>query len=319
MSRVVTLTLNPALDRSVTLDALRPGHVHRARGTRSDAAGKGVNVAACLADWGVPVAAAGILGQDNAAPFQALLAAKGIEDRFVRIPGETRTNLKLFDAETGDTTDLNLPGLAVDSATLDLVRALLRRDVTSDALVVLAGSLPGGVVPGIYAEIAAELRPRGARLVLDASGPALAAALAAPAEALPFAVKPNRHELEDWVGRPLPTLADVVGAARDLVARGIPLVVVSLGAEGALFAAADGMVHAHPPPTRVTSTVGAGDALVAGLVAGLHAGLDRVATARLAMAFAAGKLGLAGANLPARETVLAIARTVRVESLDVPV
>jgi 1-phosphofructokinase len=317
MTRVVTLTLNPALDRTVILDDLRPGHVHRARGTRSDAGGKGVNVAACLADWGVPVAATGLLGDGNAAPFQALLAAKGIDDRFVRIPGETRTNLKLFDAGTGDTTDINLPGLTVGPDALAAVRDVLRRAVEPGTLVVLAGSLPGGVAPEIYAEIAAELRPAGARLVLDASGPALAAALAAPAGALPFAVKPNRHELEDWAGRSLPALADVVEAAHGLVARGIPLVVVSLGPEGALFATAEGTLHAHPPPTRVTSTVGAGDALVAGLVAGLHADLDAAATARLALAFAAGKLGLAGANLPARATVLAIAETVRITPVDV--
>ncbi len=313
MRRVVTLTLNPALDRTVMLDDLRPGHVHRARGTRSDAGGKGVNVAACLADWGVPVAATGILGQDNAAPFQALLEAKGIDDRFVWIPGETRTNLKLFDAATGDTTDINLPGLPVTPGTLGTVRAVLRQAAEPGALVVLAGSLPGGVAPAIYAEIAAELNPRGARLVLVASGPALAAALAAPA--LPFAIKPNRHELEDWAGRALPTLDDVAGAANGLRARGIPLVVVSLGAEGALFASAEGTVLAHPPPTQLTSTVGAGDALVAGLVAGLHAGLALPDIARLALAFAAGKLTLPGANLPPRATVEALARTVRVEGV----
>lgn len=315
MSRVVTLTLNPALDRTVILDDLRPGQVHRARGTRSDAGGKGVNVAACLADWGVPVAATGLLGQDNAAPFRALLEAKGIDDRFVRIPGETRTNLKLFDAATGDTTDINLPGLPVGTDTLEAVRAVLRQLVEPDALVVLAGSLPGGVAPEIYAELAAELKPRGARLVLDASGPALAAALAAPA--LPFAIKPNRHELEEWAGRALPALDDVAQAANGLRSSGIPLVVVSLGAEGALFASAEGTLIAHPPPTRVTSTVGAGDALVAGLVAGLHAGLDLPDTARLALAFAAGKLTLPGANLPPRATVEAIGATVRVEPVEI--
>ena len=126
-----------------------------------------------------------------------------------------------------------------------------------------------------------------------------------------------------WTGaRGALALGAAVAALWASAAGAVNINIVS-GATGAdiatYLAAADGMVHAHPPPTRVTSTVGAGDALVAGLVAGLHAGLDRVATARLAMAFAAGKLGLAGANLPARETVLAIARTVRVESLDVPV
>ncbi|MCJ2034801.1 1-phosphofructokinase [Methylobacterium sp. J-068] len=314
-THVVTVTLNPALDQTVVLDALTPGAVHRARSVRKDAGGKGVNVAACLADWGVPVAATGVLGQDNAAPFQALMDAKGIEDRFAWIPGETRTNLKLLDGATGDTTDINLPGLRLTADALVTVRAVLRERAARDALVVLAGSLPGGLPDDTYAGLTADLRARGARVILDASGPALAAALAAPVGALPFAIKPNRHELEEWAGRALPTLADVADAARDLRARGIALVAVSLGPEGALFVSDAEILRALPPPTEIASTVGAGDALVAGLVAGLHAGLPLPDTARLALAFAAGKLTRAGANLPPRAVVEAIAATVRLERL----
>ena len=97
MSRILTLTLNPAIDQTIVLDALVPGSVQRASAVRSHAGGKGVNVASCLADWGLNVAATGILGADNAAPFDQLFARKGIADRFLRIPGETRTNLKLLD------------------------------------------------------------------------------------------------------------------------------------------------------------------------------------------------------------------------------
>lgn len=310
---VVTVTLNPALDQTVVLEALTPGAVHRARSVRRDAGGKGVNVAACLADWGLSVAATGVLGRDNAAPFQALMDAKGIEDRFAWIPGETRTNLKLLDGASGDTTDINLPGLDLTPDALVTVRAALRALTAPEGLVVLAGSLPGGLGPRTYADLTAELRARGARVILDASGPPLAAALAAPV--LPFAIKPNRHELEEWAGRTLPGLADVAAAAQDLRARGIALVVVSLGPEGALFCDGDGTLHALAPPTAIASTVGAGDALVAGLVAGLHADLALPDTARLALAFAAGKLARAGANLPPRAAVEAIAATVRVERL----
>lgn len=313
MPSVITVTLNPAIDQTITLDALNPGHVHRARAVRSDAGGKGVNVACCLADWGIPVFATGVLGYDNAAPFEALLAKKGIDDRFVWIAGETRTNLKLLDAASIETTDINLPGLAVTPGTLVSVRAVLNGIVTEGCLVVLAGSLPGQLPLETYAHLTVALKARGARVVLDASGPALAAALAAPAHALPHAIKPNRNELEEWAGRPLPTLDAVAAAARSLHEHGVPLVVVSLGPDGALFVSEEGMWHAHPPATEVASTVGAGDALVAGLVAGLHTGLDLPATARLALAFAAGKLTQAGANLPGREAVQAIASTIRVE------
>ncbi|AWN51384.1 1-phosphofructokinase [Methylobacterium sp. 17Sr1-1] len=312
MTRILTLTLNPAIDRTVTLDRLAPGEVHRARAVRDDAGGKGINVASCLADWGLSVAAAGVLGSGNAAAFEALVIAKGIEDRFVWVPGETRTNLKLVDP--AGTTDVNLPGLALDPSTLRAVRALLAEAAGPDTIAVLAGSLPAGAEPGLYAELTAELKARGARVLLDASGPALAAALAA--EVLPDAVKPNRHELEEWAGRPLPALADVVAAARGLVARGIPLVVVSLGADGAVFVRDGEALHALPPGMEVASTVGAGDALVAGLVAGLCAGTSLADTARLALAFAAGKLTRAGANLPGREAVEVIAKDIAVRALE---
>ncbi|KMO23895.1 1-phosphofructokinase [Methylobacterium indicum] len=315
MTRILTLTLNPAIDRTVTLDRLVPGAVHRARAMRDDAGGKGVNVASCLADWGVPITAAGVLGAGNAAVFEALFAAKGIADRCLRVAGETRTNLKLVDP--AGTTDVNLPGLALDPASLDAVRAVLRAEAGPDTLAVLAGSLPAGAGTDLYAVLTAELKAGGTRVLLDASGAALAAALAA--ETLPDIVKPNRHELEEWAGRPLPTLADVVDAAADLVRRGIPLVVVSLGEDGAVFVRGQGAavkaLHALAPVVEVASTVGAGDALVAGLVAGLSADLALADTARLALAFAAGKLTRAGANLPDRAEIKGIARAIEVRVL----
>jgi 1-phosphofructokinase len=315
VSPILTLTLNPAIDQTVVLDALVPGSVHRARAVRSHAGGKGVNVACCLADWGLPVAAAGVLGSDNAAPFTQVFTEKGIDDRFVWIPGETRTNLKLLDRRSGDTTDVNLPGLAVSPGTLDAARAVLLDMAGAGTLAVLAGSLPGTLPPETYRDLTARLNARGARVVLDASGGPLAAALAAPADSLPYAVKPNRHELEEWAGRTLPAIRDVRDAARGLRDRGVPVVAVSLGPEGALFLAEEGAVHARPPATRVASTVGAGDALVAGLVAGLHAGLPLADTARRALAFAAAKLAREGASLPPRAEVEAIAATVRVEAV----
>lgn len=316
MSAIVTLTLNPAIDQTVVLQGLEPGTVHRASAVRSHAGGKGVNVACCLADWGLPVTATGLLGAVNAASFVQVMDAKGIADRFTRIPGETRTNLKLLDTRTGDTTDINLPGLAVTEADLHPVLATLDEVSSGEAWVVLAGSLPGALPPSTYADLTARLKARGARVLLDASGPPLAAALSAGASALPDAVKPNRHELEEWAGHGLPTFSDVHKAALALRGKVIPTVVVSLGEEGALFLTAEGALLASPPAIDVASTVGAGDALVAGLVAALRAGLGLEDTARLAMAFAAGKLTQAGANLPPRATVEALMRAVRTRMLD---
>lgn len=312
-AQVLTISLNPALDQTITLDRLRLGEVHRAKASRIEAAGKGVNVASCLADWGVATAVTGLIGAGNSEAFDRLFAAKRITDAFVRRPGDTRTNVKLLDLEAADTTDINLPGLTVDAAALDEVRAQLAAQCSAGTVVVLAGSLPSGVPDDSYARLVADVARLGGRAVLDTSGMPLAAALAATV--LPYAIKPNRHELEAWAGRALSTTNELMAAAHELQARGVALVAISLGADGALFLRGDEIVRARPLPVAVGSTVGAGDAMVAGLVAALisDAALDDIA--RLATAFAAAKLGCIGANLPARERVLALAAGARLDKL----
>ncbi len=311
-TRIITVSLNPALDQTVTLDRLTPGTVQRAQSARIDAGGKGVNVASCLADWGVATAITGLLGADNAAAFEHLFAAKNIEDRCVRVPGTTRTNIKLVDESRGETTDVNLPGFTADASVLTVVRRDLRALCADANLVVLSGSLPNGLASDAYVELLEALARHGTRAVLDTSDAALTAALAAPSTALPYAVKPNRHELEAWAGRALPTQADLLIAARELQARGVKLVVISIGEAGALFVHGDDALHALPPAIHTSSTVGAGDAMVAGIAAALLEGANLEATARLATAFATAKLSRAGAHLPAWERVqqLAIATTI---------
>lgn len=312
---VVTVTLNPAIDQTITVDALKPGSVHRAKAVRHNAGGKGVNVASCLADWGTPVVATGLLGTGNAAPFEALFQAKGIADAFLRLPGDTRVNIKIADLAANDTTDINLPGLTADPGALGRVQETVRRLVEPGIPVLLAGSLPDGLPTDAYAILTADLAAAGARVVLDSSGPPLAAALASTG-ALPHCIKPNRHELEDWAGRPLPTDADLLDAARGLQRRGVSVVVVSLGADGALFVDGDRALHGRLPPVQALSTVGAGDAMVAGLIAAFQqdGGLEDVA--RLSVAFAAAKLGCFGPNLPDPATVRALAAQVTLSRLD---
>ncbi len=126
---VVTVTLNPAIDLTVTVDRLVVGHVQRASAALANCGGKGVNVAGCLADWGARVAATGVIGRSNDGAFADFFAGKGIADRFVRIAGETRTNIKIADTASGETTDVNLPGLRVSDDAFASVRTALARDV----------------------------------------------------------------------------------------------------------------------------------------------------------------------------------------------
>jgi 1-phosphofructokinase len=312
--RLVTLTLNPAIDATVALAALRPGAVNAAEGQERHAAGKGINVAACLGDWGAAVTATGLLGAANDGIFRDLFRNKGIDDRCTRIPGETRTNIKLLDRSSGETTDINLPGLVPDDAALGACLGTLEALAEADGIAVLSGSLPRGVPADLYARLTARLAAGGMRVVVDASGAPLRALL--EGGVMPDAIKPNRHELEDWAGEALPDLGALLRAARRLAARGVGLVVVSMGGEGALFATAGAALRLRPPPVPVTSSVGAGDAMVAGIVAGMAEGLDLPALACRATAFAAAKLRRSGAQIPGRAAVEAIAATLRPEPIE---
>lgn len=290
-ARAVTVTLNPAIDQTVRLADLQPGHVHRAFSSRDDAGGKGINVAACLADWGVPTAALGVIGEDNPGVFSALFSARGIDDGCLRVPGRTRTNIKLVDETHGETTDINLPGLPLNGADLDAVRRRLAAVLQPQLPVVLSGSLPSGLPADAWARLQAQAGSAGARVLLDTSGDALAAALSSAHASVPYAVKPNRHELECWAGTPLPDRSALRAAGQRLLECGVALVVISMGVDGALFMDRDGALIACPPRLSQGSTVGAGDAMVAGIAAALlEPAFDLASCARLATAFSMSRL-----------------------------
>lgn len=303
---VATVTLNPAIDRTVSVSDMRLGAVNRAELVGDRAGGKGVNVAAALAEQGHRAVALGFLGQENEGVFASFFAAMGVQDRCIRLPGATRTGIKIIDPVRGETTDLNFPGLAPGAAD---VAALMRQlDALDARWCVLAGSLPPGVDSDFYAQAIRRLKARGVRVALDTSGDALAEAIATG----PEVIKPNVHELAALVGRELADEAAVVAAARDLIAGGVGLVAVSRGADGAVFVSADEVVVARPPAIAVRSTVGAGDAMVAGIVAARLRGLSLAESARLATAFSLFALTRADAGPDARAAVAAFAERVEV-------
>lgn len=290
---IVTVTINPAIDQTVFLSDLRPGQVNRARTMRTNAGGKGVNVAACLADYGVSVAATGLLGAENDAAFVAHLKERGIEDQFLRVPGRTRVGLKIVDEAAGVTTDINLPGPTPPPRDVVRLEQQIALSVRAGRWIVLSGSLPPGVRPGWYADCIREIKGRGGRVALDTSGDPLRLGV----EAGPDLVKPNADELRDLVDDAPASDEDLLDAALRLADKGIGTVVVSMGPRGALFLENGRVVRAHPLAVDVTSTVAAGDAMVAGMLSGWLEGLDLPARARLATAFAAHVLTRTGAGI----------------------
>ena len=296
MAKILTLTLNPALDITVSLDALRPGHVNRAHDQQSHAAGKGLNVAQVLADLGHSVTVGGFLGRDNLQPFEALIARRGFADCFVRVAGETRSNLKLVEAD-GRVTDVNGLGPEVDEAArAELLQRLAQVAPGHDAVVV-AGSLPRGISPEWFRQLLEQLQAQGLKVALDSSGDALRAGL----QSAPWLVKPNTEELGEVLGLAVQTAAQQRAAAEQLLAGGIEHVVVSAGEQGVSWFAAGLALQARPPQVRVASTVGAGDSLVAGMVHGLLAAESPQQTLRRATAIAAQAVTQVGFGICDRE------------------
>lgn len=296
---VVTITLNPAIDHTVFLERFEVGSVNRTERHHRQAGGKGVNVSSMLADHGVPSIATGFLGRENPRVFEELCARGPVADAFVRVAGETRTSIKIVETGTRTTTDINFPGLVPDAADLDALEETLRGLLLPGRWFVLAGSLPAAVPLDRFASWIRLIKSGGGLLAVDTSGEALRVAIDAGADV----IKPNEHELGELLGRPLADLASQIDAARALHEEKVPHVILSLGAEGALFLSPDGALMAAAAPVDVVSTVGAGDSLLAGYLAGLLAGRAPADRARLATVFAWAALEDVRRRLPAAEVV----------------
>ena len=308
--RIATVTLNPAIDMTVRVDGFQTNTVNRGQTMQFDAGGKGVNVASFLADYGHATAVTGFLGQENADIFEQLFARKRIDDQFVRIPGRTRIGVKIVDEANQQTTDINMPGLLPTAEAMNTLLETIEGLAASYDWFALSGNLPPGVPATIYATIITQLRRHGKHVVLDTSGEALREG----ARAGPTIVKPNVDELHQLTGQKLPGEAAIEQAARQLL-DDIQLVVISMGERGALFVDAATTLIATPPRVEVKSTVGAGDAMVAGLIAGQVQGLSLPDCARLATAFSLGTITRAGHNLPASETLQAYVQQVSIHTL----
>ncbi|MCP8463828.1 1-phosphofructokinase [Pseudomonas sp. ZM23] len=282
MARILTVTLNPALDLTVRLPHLDVGEVNRSESVLVQAAGKGLNVAQVLADLGHHLTVTGFLGADNAPPFDALFRRRGFVDAFVRVPGETRSNIKLAEV-TGRITDINGPGPLVSGAQQDALLDRLDLISADFEVAVVAGSLPRGIEPQWLCELLQRLKSRGLKVAFDCSGAALRAGI----EAGPWLIKPNDQELGEACGQLAGSDAETAAQVESLRARGIEQVVLSQGADGVRWFGPQGTWQALPPAVDVASTVGAGDSLLAGMLHGLLCGWPAERVLRHATAVAA--------------------------------
>jgi len=298
--RVVTLTANPSLDRTLSLPGpLRRGEVARLGESSTEPGGKGVNVARALAAAGADVVC--VFPAASGDPFVGLAHALGLRLATVPAHGPVRTNYTLTEPD-GTTTKLNEPGTALDEATRDALARVLHERAVGAAWVALSGSLPAGTPDGWYADLVRSLRDTGARVAVDTSEERLVALLAAGSDAAPDLLKPNLEELAQITGVDEAALADDPGAVLEAVGalhdRGVREVLLTLGADGALLSTAEGVWTAQPPAITVRSTVGAGDSSLAGYLLADLAGAPADLRLRSAVAYGAASASLPGSAVP---------------------
>jgi 6-phosphofructokinase 2 len=269
MSHVITLTMNPAVDVSTSTRRLQPRAKLRCAAGRRDPGGGGVNVARVLHELGMETLAifpaGGIVGQH----LRQLLAAEGLGTRVIPIAGETREVFNVVEEESGDQFRFLLPGPRLHGAEWMACLKALSHCERRPQVICASGSLPPGAPADFYARVAEVASSLGARFVLDTAGPPLRAAL----EHGLYLIKPNLAELAELTGAALGDETAQLAACRGLIARGrVQAVALTLGAEGALFVTAGGAWRARPVTVHPMTSVGAGDAFLGGLIAGLAQG-----------------------------------------------
>ncbi len=264
---IYTVTLNPAVDKTARIDGFAAGGVNRIESMRADAGGKGVNVSRAIAALGGKSVALGIVGGGTGDMIENSLHDLGVATDFVRTATDTRTNLKIIDAERGLTTDINEKGAAVEKGVIAQVEQKLTALKPGD-IAVIAGSAPAGAPYDIYARLVRLCNAHEAKTVLDADGALLREGI----KSKPYLIKPNIDELACLTGKRPEGIKETARAAMALVKGGILNVVVSLGGSGALFCAKGGAYYSPALSVPVRSTVGAGDSMVAAICLTLDSG-----------------------------------------------
>lgn len=260
---IVTVTPNPSVDRTMLIDALPRGAVIRSRRSRCEPSGKGVNVALALRAHGHDVVAVLPIGGSTGAQIAQMLLDLDVVHVTVPIAGSIRNNISLVERD-GTVTKINEMGPALTDAEIAALSAAALEGNSEISWLAGCGSLPAGAPTSFFAKLTAAGRHRGVKTAIDTSGAALQAVL----PECPDLLTPNVEELAEVTGRSLRTLGDVLDAAEVLRARGIPTVLASLGRDGAILVDETGGLHGEAPVAKVVSAVGAGDALLAGFLAG---------------------------------------------------
>lgn len=308
---IVTVTMNPAIDKTVDVETFVHGGLNRVKHIVMDAGGKGINVSKTIKALGGDSIATGFLGGNNGNTIVYMLASDEINAEFMTVEGETRINTKIVESD-GSVTELNEAGPEISEEEQKMLVEQLLNYAKEGTWFVLSGSVPTGVSKSIYGDIIRKAHDKGAKVFLDADGELFTQSLAAK----PDVIKPNRAELEKYIGADHSlTEEELLNVGNEFLAQGIGTVIISLGHEGALFLTKEQSLKCPAISIEVQSTVGAGDALVAAFTYGMDKGEDFEACAKLGIATSAGAVATEGTKPPTRDKVDELIQLVKVIKL----
>lgn len=309
---IATVTLNPALDKSIYVDKLRPNDTNRIAKIEIDAGGKGINASRVLKELGSDTLALGFLGGRTGRFIEHVLGEEGIPTDFVHVRAETRTNVSVQEASGAPPTTLNEPGPRVAKREFDELCVKVREAAGNSSMMILGGSLPPGAPEDAYRTLVEIVQDAGARAILDSDGEPMRLGM----QAVPFMIKPNRAEAQRLVDVKVESLDDAVRALELLARTGIQIVVISMGARGAVARSAEGVWYAVPPKVEVVSTIGSGDSMLAGMAHILSRGGPLDEALKWGTAAGAATAMTDGTEICKRRQVLQLLEKVRVERLD---
>lgn len=287
---VITVTLNPAMDKTLNIDNFQLGVVNRVLKARQDIGGKGINVSKVLKNFGIDSISTGFLGGALEDYFLKELSIREINTNFTHIKGTTRTNIKIVDSSNGLYTDVNEPGPVILEEELNSFANTFESLLSSGDIVVLSGGVSPSIPKDIYKNLILIAKQKGAITVLDAEGELLLEGL----KAKPDIIKPNNYELQKLLNINPDSEEEIINGARKLCEEGIGKILVSLGAQGAIYVTKDGVYHCEGLRVPVKSTVGAGDSMVAALVYSTLKDYDDISTLKFANACGAASVSLEG-------------------------
>ncbi len=307
---ILTVTLNPAMDKTVEIENFQIGAVNRISSMRLDAGGKGINVSKTIKSLGGDTKAIGLLGGRTGSFIKNDLDRLGITNEFYFVQGETRTNLKIVDSHKKTTTDINEPGPKITLEDMEKVEEILINNIDRNTIAVFSGSIPAQGENGIYGKWIKAVKRAGGRAILDAEGELLRQGIMEG----PCLVKPNLHELEGLLNKKIESIQQAESQGRSLIEQyGIEMMVVSLGEKGAIFINRHQSVLVHALKVDVKSTVGAGDSMVAALAYCMDKGYDFEKAAKLSVASGVASVMTQGTQASSLEKIQELERQIKFE------